>query len=139
MGQWPKDVAIVRITRIVVYTGAIVDSVRVTYLLTNSQSITVQHGGTGGKVALDFTLSGKFYASLGVQILLTRLELQLLRKLLLFMVAGSMVLVRTARKSMCLGLLTSLLFNARDFVIQHSPVVVHNRNEWRGWKGCSYM
>jgi hypothetical protein len=108
VGQWPKDVFIVRITKIVVYTGAIIDSVRITYLLSNGGSATVKHGGDGGKVGLDVSLNGNFYFVLEHSNLLTPLKLQPIRKSLLFMVAGSIILLRTERKSMCPRLLTSL-------------------------------
>ena len=73
MGQWPKDVSIVRITRIVVYAGAIIDSVRITYLLSGpgSPTATEQHGGNGGVVVLDVTLAGNFYLALEHSNLLT--------------------------------------------------------------------
>jgi hypothetical protein len=101
VGAWPKDVAIVRITRIMVYTGAVVDSVRITYLLTNNQTKTVDHGGQGGKVALDVSLDGSFHFVLKDSDLLTQLELQLIKRSLLSMVAGSRILLSTDRESMC--------------------------------------
>jgi hypothetical protein len=73
VGQWPKDVSIVRITRIVVYAGAIIDSVRITYQLAllGSPPVTEKHGGDGGVVALDVTLAGNFYFVLEHSNLLT--------------------------------------------------------------------
>ena len=111
MGQWPKDVAIVRITKIVVFTGVIVDSVRITYLLSDNTNKTVQHGGNGGGPNLDVSLNRKFNFVLEYSNLLTPLALQLIKKSLLFMVAASITLVSTERKSMCPRLLTSLYLN----------------------------
>lgn len=108
MGGWPKGVAIVRITNIAVYTGAVVDSVRITYQLTNNQTTTIVHGGNGGKVALDVPLAGSFYFVLGHSDLLTPLELQLVKKSLRFMVASSRILLSSDRKGMCPRLFTSL-------------------------------
>ncbi|KAI9433288.1 hypothetical protein H4582DRAFT_2082447 [Lactarius indigo] len=51
VGQWPKTQAIKRITKIVVYSGDIIDSVRITYDVENCgvvSPVTVQHGGNGG-------------------------------------------------------------------------------------------
>ncbi|KAH9162474.1 hypothetical protein EDB89DRAFT_2079661 [Lactarius sanguifluus] len=53
VGQWPKTQAIKRITRIAVFAGGIVDSLRITYQVDNVPTpITVQHGGPGGAEAL---------------------------------------------------------------------------------------
>jgi len=57
VGEWPKLDNIVKITRIVVYAGAIIDSVRITYQLKVGGPKTVQHGGNGGKLVLDYTLN----------------------------------------------------------------------------------
>lgn len=99
---------IVRITRIVVFSGDIIDSVRITYLLSDSKIVTVQHGGGGGQVTLDVSLNGNFYFVLEHSKFLTPLGLQLIKKSLLFMVAGSIILSRSERKSMCPRLFTSL-------------------------------
>ncbi|KAH9062375.1 hypothetical protein EDB87DRAFT_1606781 [Lactarius vividus] len=56
VGQWPKTQAIKKITNVVVYTGDIVDSVRVTYDLENASPVTVQHGGNGGIPSLSFAI-----------------------------------------------------------------------------------
>ncbi|KAN0135482.1 hypothetical protein V8E53_006761 [Lactarius tabidus] len=56
VGQWPRVQAIQKITRIVVYSGDIIDSIRVTYLLANSSTPTIQHGGPGGKQNLTFDI-----------------------------------------------------------------------------------
>ncbi|KAI9442705.1 hypothetical protein H4582DRAFT_1305328 [Lactarius indigo] len=57
VGQWPKTQAINRITRIVVFAGGIVDSLRITYQINNVPNpITVQHGGPGGAEALNFEI-----------------------------------------------------------------------------------
>ncbi|KAH8985675.1 hypothetical protein EDB92DRAFT_1343221 [Lactarius akahatsu] len=57
VGQWPKTQAIKRITRIAVFAGGIVDSLRITYQVENVPApITVQHGGPGGAEALNFEL-----------------------------------------------------------------------------------
>ncbi len=65
VGQWPKDQAIRRISKIVVYTGAIIDSVRITYEMTSGEPITVQHGGDGGAESLNFELTGNFHFNFG--------------------------------------------------------------------------
>jgi len=58
VGQWPKTQAIKRITRIAVFIGEIVDSVRITYEVENASApITVQHGGPGGGQATNFEIS----------------------------------------------------------------------------------
>jgi hypothetical protein len=103
VGEWPKLDNIVKITRIVVYAGAIIDSVRITYQLKVGGPKTVQHGGNGGKLVLDYTLAGNFYCLQVSKIYLLRspLELQLLRNLLLCMAAGSIVPVVSATKSVC--------------------------------------
>ncbi|KAH9035189.1 hypothetical protein EDB85DRAFT_2143847 [Lactarius pseudohatsudake] len=57
VGQWPKTQAIKRITRIVIFSGGIVDSLRITYQVENVPApITVQHGGPGGAEALNFEI-----------------------------------------------------------------------------------
>ncbi|KAI9453130.1 hypothetical protein BJY52DRAFT_1399707 [Lactarius psammicola] len=57
VGQWPKTQAIKKITRIAVWAGGIVDSMRVTYQVENVPSpITVQHGGPGGAEVLSFDI-----------------------------------------------------------------------------------
>jgi len=57
VGEWPKDLAIRRIAKIVVHAGYIVDGVTITYELTNDKTVTVQHGGTGGGERLNLTLT----------------------------------------------------------------------------------
>jgi len=59
IGQWPKDQAIRRIARIAVYSGTIIDSVRITYEMKGDgpiRAITVQHGGSGGGESLNIEL-----------------------------------------------------------------------------------
>ncbi|KAH9162470.1 hypothetical protein EDB89DRAFT_639076 [Lactarius sanguifluus] len=59
IGQWPKTQAIKKITNVVVYTGDIVDSVRITYDVKNGgiiSPVTVQHGGNGGIPSLTFAV-----------------------------------------------------------------------------------
>ncbi|KAH9162472.1 hypothetical protein EDB89DRAFT_1911799 [Lactarius sanguifluus] len=61
IGQWPKTQAIKKITNVVVYTGDIVDSVRITYDVKNGgiiSPVTVQHGGNGGIPSLTFAVGG---------------------------------------------------------------------------------
>jgi hypothetical protein len=60
VGGWPKELDIVRITNITVYSGWIIDSVRITYLLTNNKTVTVVHGGPGGGVSLNLDIAGDF-------------------------------------------------------------------------------
>jgi hypothetical protein len=60
VGEWPKDLAIRRIAKIVVHAGYIVDGVTITYELTNDKTVTVQDGGTGGGERLNLTLTGNF-------------------------------------------------------------------------------
>ncbi|KAH9040215.1 hypothetical protein EDB84DRAFT_1476195 [Lactarius hengduanensis] len=60
VGQWPKTQAIRAITGIVVYSGEIIDSVRITYAVENSgiiSPVTVQHGGNSGTPTLTFDVS----------------------------------------------------------------------------------
>ncbi|KAH9060433.1 hypothetical protein EDB87DRAFT_1727606 [Lactarius vividus] len=64
VGQWPRTQAIRKITNIVVYTGDIVDSVRITYEVENNgviSPVTVQHGGNGGTATLSFDVGGNTY------------------------------------------------------------------------------
>ncbi|KAH8985673.1 hypothetical protein EDB92DRAFT_1342789 [Lactarius akahatsu] len=59
VGQWPKTQAIRKITNVVVYTGDIIDSVRITYDVENGgviSPVTVQHGGNGGIPSLTFAV-----------------------------------------------------------------------------------
>ena len=59
VGQWPKTQAIQKITKIVVFSGTIIDSVRITYQIVNSSTpITIQHGGPGGGQNLSFDIGG---------------------------------------------------------------------------------
>jgi hypothetical protein len=68
VGQWPKTQAIKKISKIAVYAGDIVDSVRITYQVENAPTpITVQHGGPGGAQAISFEIGGNMLFS-GVQI-----------------------------------------------------------------------
>jgi len=76
VGQWPKTQAIQRITKIAVFAGGIVDSLRITYQLENVPTpITVQHGGPGGAEALNFEIRGNNYLFLVVQIFCSLQEL----------------------------------------------------------------
>ncbi|KAH8980542.1 hypothetical protein EDB92DRAFT_1953900 [Lactarius akahatsu] len=64
VGKWPKTQAIRAITNIVVYTGEIIDSVRITYAVENGgvvSPVTVQHGGNSGSPTLTFGVSGNAY------------------------------------------------------------------------------
>ncbi|KAI9459714.1 hypothetical protein BJY52DRAFT_1265271 [Lactarius psammicola] len=59
VGQWPKTQAIRKITNIVVYSGDIIDSIRITYDVENGgvvNPVTVQHGGNGGSQTLAFDI-----------------------------------------------------------------------------------
>lgn len=59
VGQWPKTEAIQKITKIVVFAGTIIDSMRITYQIVNSTTpITIQHGGPGGVQNLSFDIGG---------------------------------------------------------------------------------
>ncbi|KAH8986032.1 hypothetical protein EDB86DRAFT_2832788 [Lactarius hatsudake] len=61
VGQWPKTQAIRAITNVVVYTGEIIDSVRITYAVDNGgviSPVTSQHGGNSGSQTLTFAVSG---------------------------------------------------------------------------------
>jgi hypothetical protein len=60
VGQWPKSQAIKRISKIVVHTGAIIDSVRITYLLKNGDEVLVKHGGDGGTAGETILIGGDF-------------------------------------------------------------------------------
>jgi len=115
VGAWPNDLAIAKITKITVFTGEVIDSVRITYKLTNGQSTEIIHGGNGGKVAKDMpiSLNGNFYFVLEHSDLFTPLELQMIKNSLPFMVAGSMILkviLSSERKSRCPRLFSSLYF-----------------------------
>ena len=123
VGQWPKERAIRRISHIEVYSGWVVDSVRITYDMMAGGTKTVQHGGPGGSKKLDISLAGNilFYFSMFKFDLLTPLELQKTIISLLFMVAGSMRLTVTmAVKSMCPGLLTFELLLLKLMCFPHS-------------------
>ena len=48
-----------------VKTGAVVDSVTVTYEMTDGSSKTVRHGGTGGNPALTISLTSNLYFIFG--------------------------------------------------------------------------
>ncbi|KAH9008098.1 hypothetical protein EDB83DRAFT_2323412 [Lactarius deliciosus] len=64
VGQWPKTQAIKKINSIVVYTGDVVDSLRITYDVENNgviSPVTVRHGGTGGSQTLSFNIGGNTY------------------------------------------------------------------------------
>jgi hypothetical protein len=61
VGQWPKQQAILRISHIEVYSGWIVDSVRITYDMLAGGTQTVQHGGPGGTKKLDISLAGNLF------------------------------------------------------------------------------
>jgi hypothetical protein len=139
VGEWPKDLAIERITRVVVYTGAIVDSVRITYQTTGGPK-TVQHGGNGGLPTLDFSLTGNFYFALELSNLLTPLALQLIRRLLLFMVATSIILVYTERKSTCPRLFTSQYYKANVIlsfsIVQLSFIIGTKGADGKGAATC---
>jgi hypothetical protein len=108
VGEWPKTLAIKRISRIVVYSGDVIDSLRITYELTSGTAKTMQHGGDGGGMFLDLPIAGNLYFICGVQKLLTPSELQQTKNSSLFMVASSRMNVSSAQESMCPRLLTSL-------------------------------
>jgi len=72
VGQWPKTLAIKNITKITVFAGTIIDSLRVTYQVeAPTLPITVQHGGPGGAEALTFDIGidEKLIAVYGAQLL----------------------------------------------------------------------
>ncbi|KAH9070956.1 hypothetical protein EDB83DRAFT_2517527 [Lactarius deliciosus] len=59
VGQWPKTQAIKKINSIVVYSGEVIDSLRITYDVENNgviSPVTVRHGGTGGSQTLSFNI-----------------------------------------------------------------------------------
>ena len=61
IGQWPKDQAIRRISRIAVYSWDVIDSIKVTYEMKGDgpiRAMTVQHGGHGGRESLNIELTG---------------------------------------------------------------------------------
>jgi hypothetical protein len=59
-GQWPKHNPINRISKIAVYKGDVIDSVRITYE-TNDGPKTVVHGGQGGTLWKEpYVLKGEF-------------------------------------------------------------------------------
>ena len=59
VGQWPKTQAIQKVTKVVVFAGTIIDSMRITYKVVNSATpITIQHGGPGGVQNLSFDIGG---------------------------------------------------------------------------------
>ncbi|KAI9442719.1 hypothetical protein H4582DRAFT_2203553 [Lactarius indigo] len=74
VGKWPKTQAIKKITNVVVYTGEIIDSVRITYDVDNgagvTSPVTVQHGGNSGAQNLSFALgaSEKLLAVYGTRL-----------------------------------------------------------------------
>ena len=54
-----RPIVIKEITKVVVYAGGIIDSVRMTYKVENSLTpTTVLHGGPGGHEVLSFDLTG---------------------------------------------------------------------------------
>jgi len=58
IGESTDNPAAKRITKIVVYAGGVVDSVRITYKVEGAPvPITVQHGGPGGGEVLSFDMS----------------------------------------------------------------------------------
>ena len=59
VGQWPRPNTIRKIIRIVVYSGNIIDSVRITYETIGAPA-TVRHGGAGGQETLSFDLDREF-------------------------------------------------------------------------------
>ncbi|KAN0128445.1 hypothetical protein V8E53_013744 [Lactarius tabidus] len=72
VGQWPKTQAIKKISSIAVFTGDVIDSMRITYQLVNSPTpITIQHGGAGGVQALSFDIGAneKLIAVYGARLL----------------------------------------------------------------------
>jgi hypothetical protein len=100
VGEWPKTLAIKRISRIVVYSGDVIDSLRITYELTSGPAKTIQHGGDGGGMHLDLPIAGNLYFLLGLQNSLTSSELQQTKNSSLFMVASSRTNVFLAQESM---------------------------------------
>jgi len=106
VGQWPKTQAIQRIVKIVVYSGAVIDSVRITYKMKSGETKTVHHGGNAGQESLSIDLAGNLYFIFcGFSKLLTQWhpELQNAKNSSLFMVAGSTTRLLTARNGMCPG------------------------------------
>jgi hypothetical protein len=93
VGQWPKTLAIKRISRIVVYSGDVVDSLRITYELTTGPAKTIQHGGNGGRMSLNFPIAGNLCFIFRCSKFVHSLDLQRTKNLSPFMVASSRVIV----------------------------------------------
>jgi hypothetical protein len=70
IGQWPRIQGIKKITRIAIYSGNIIDCMRVTYLLENGSTPTILHGGSGGNQTLAFDIGAneKLIAVYGAQL-----------------------------------------------------------------------
>ena len=62
VGNWPKAQDIQRITKITVYKGDIIDSVRITYQVVGGKLVTVQHGGDGGNKQPDIDIDGDIFS-----------------------------------------------------------------------------
>jgi len=65
VGDWPKEQAIGRISKIVVWAEEIIDSIRITYEMKSGPPKTVKHGGDGGTIALEYKFSGNLYFVFG--------------------------------------------------------------------------
>ena len=68
VGKWANEIATARISRIsniTVYAGWIIDSVTITYVMTDGSFKTVRHGGPGGSKVLDVSLTCNFYFVFG--------------------------------------------------------------------------
>ena len=61
VGEWPNTLATKRISRIVIYSGDVIDSLRITYELTSGAAKIMQHGGDGGGMFLDLPVAGNLY------------------------------------------------------------------------------
>jgi hypothetical protein len=59
--HWPAAQNIARISKIEVAKGSIIDSITVTYQLSNGASVTKKHGGAGGSMAPAIVLNGKSF------------------------------------------------------------------------------
>ena len=58
VGQWPQALAIKRISKIDVCSGDIIDSISITYEMTNGTEVVQRHGGEGGVPSLSVVLGG---------------------------------------------------------------------------------
>ncbi|PPQ97745.1 hypothetical protein CVT26_001777 [Gymnopilus dilepis] len=59
VGQWPQALAIKRISKIDVCSGDIIDSISITYEMTNGTEVVQRHGGEGGVPSLSVVLGAE--------------------------------------------------------------------------------